>query len=126
MAGNGRQNADDAFALELAAGKTLRDAATAAGIGERTATRRWADPEFRLKVSRLRGEMIGRAVGVMADGMTDAAETLRALLRCKSPNVRLGAARSMLELGPKVRESSELDERVQALESRQPGKGGKS
>ena len=93
MAHRGRRNADDVLALELAAGKTLRDAALAAGIAERTATRRWADPEFRRLVSRHRGEMVGRAVGELADGVTDAAKTLRELLACKSLAVRLGADR---------------------------------
>jgi len=116
MAGSGRRNADDVLALELAAGKTLRDAALAAGIAERTATRRWADPEFRRLVFRHRGEMVGRAVGELADGMTDAAKTLRELLTCESLAVRLGAARSLLEIGVKAREAIELEERVRILE----------
>jgi len=116
MAGSGRRNADDVLALELAAGKTIRDSAMAAGIAERTATRRWADPEFRRIVSRHRGEMVGRAVGELADGMTDAAKTLRELLTCVSLAVRLGAARSLLEIGVKVREALELEERVRVLE----------
>ena len=41
MADRGRRNADDALALGLAVGKTLRDAAAAAGMAERTAARRW-------------------------------------------------------------------------------------
>ena len=118
MAHRGRRNADALLALELAAGKTLRDAALAAGIAERTATRRWADPAFRRLVSRHRGEMVGRAVGELADGMTDAAKTLRELLDCESLAVRLGAARSLLEIGVKVREALELEERVRALEDR--------
>lgn len=117
MAHRGRQNADDALALELATGKTLRDAAAAVGIAERTATRRWADPDFRRLVSRHRGEMIGRAVGELADGMTAAAKTLRELLTCESPAVRLGAARSLLELGVKARAAVELEERVSELEA---------
>jgi hypothetical protein len=40
MAGGGRRNADEALALALAGGQTLRDAAAAAGVAERTATRR--------------------------------------------------------------------------------------
>lgn len=40
VAGRGRHSADDALAAELAAGKTVRDAATAAGVAERTAFRR--------------------------------------------------------------------------------------
>ncbi len=43
VAHRGRRNADDALALALATGQTLRDAAQTAGIGERPASRRWAD-----------------------------------------------------------------------------------
>ena len=116
MAHRGRRNADDLLAVELAAGKTLRDAAAAAGIAERTATRRWADPEFRVLVFQRRGDMVGRAVGELTDGMTTAAKTLRELLTCDSLAVRLGAARSLLEIGVRLRESLELEERVRMLE----------
>ncbi len=118
MAHRGRRNADEALALALAAGKTVRDAAAEVGIGERTATRRWADPDFRQIVSRHRADMVGRAVGELADSMSAAATTLRVLLDCESPAIRLGAARSILELGVKIKEAVELDERVGALEAR--------
>ena len=118
MAGNGRRKADEALALALAAGQTLRAAAPAAGVSERTAARRWADPAFRRRVAELRGEMVHRALGRMADGMAEAADVLRQLLAAKSESVRLGAARSLLELGVKLRESVELEERLLALEER--------
>jgi hypothetical protein len=68
---------DDALAVALAAGHTLRDAAAAAAISERTATRRWADPGFRQRVDDLRADMVNRATGKMADGMAEAANVLR-------------------------------------------------
>jgi hypothetical protein len=54
----------------------------------------------------------------MADGMTDAANVLRQLLHAQSENVRLGATRSLLELGVKMRESVELEQRLADLELR--------
>ena len=116
MAGSGRRNADEALALALATGQTLRGAAAANGIGERAATRRMADPAFRRRVGELRGEMVSRALGRMADGMADAADKLRELLAAESESVRLGAARALLELGTKLRESVELADRVDELE----------
>jgi hypothetical protein len=116
VAGNGRRNADESLALALASGRTLRDAAQAAGMAERTAARRWADPAFRRRVAQLRGDMVGRALGRMADGMTEAADVLRRLLAAESESVRLGAARSLLELGVKLREGVELEERLADLE----------
>ena len=41
-------------------------------------------------------------MGELADGMTEAAKTLRELLACESLAVRLGAARSLLEIGVKA------------------------
>src|SRR5205809_210995 len=101
MAGCGRRNADEQLALALATGATLRDAAVAAGVAERTARRRWADPDFRRRVAELRSELVQRSAARMADAMTEAADVLRALLRAKSESVRLGACRALLELGIK-------------------------
>jgi hypothetical protein len=123
VAHRGRRNADEALALALATGQTLRAAAEATGVGERTATRRVAEPGFRRRVGELRAEMTSRALGRMADGMADAADVLRQLLNAESESVRLGAARSLLELGVKLRESVELEERLAALEGRLAGQG---
>ncbi len=119
MAEIGRRKGDAALALALASGATIRDAAAAAGVGERTATRRWADAAFRRQVAELRGDMVGRALGRMADGMSDAAAKLRELLTAESESVRLGAARALLELGTKLRESVDHEERLAALEQNQ-------
>jgi hypothetical protein len=117
VAHRGRRNADEALALALASGQTLRDAAAAANIGERTATRRWADAAFRRRVGELRGDMVQCSLGRMADGMSEADDVPRALLaEGTPPTVRLGAARALLELGVKLRESVELEERLTALE----------
>jgi hypothetical protein len=55
------------LASSLVTGKALRETAAAAGIGERTVARRWADPDFRARVSELRGEMVQRGLGRFAD-----------------------------------------------------------
>ena len=57
--------------------------------------------------------------GKMADGMAEAADTLRGLLNAEGENVRLGAARSILELGTKLRDAVEIEERLVELERRQ-------
>ncbi len=116
MAHRGRQNADEALALAVASGQTLRDAAALAHVGERTAARRWADAAFRRRVDELRRAMLQRALGFLADGMAEAAGVLRQLLAAKSESVRLGAARSLLELTPKLWETVEVEARLAALE----------
>jgi hypothetical protein len=125
MAENGRRKGDAALLLALAAGQTVRDAARAAGIGERTATRRLADSDYRRRVTELRTAMVARALGQMADGMADAAATLRGLLSAKADTVKLGAARALLEFGVRLRESVELDERLRALEGQLAGHNGR-
>lgn len=117
MAGSGRRNADESLALALATGQTVRDAAASVGIGERTATRRCANPDFRRRIAELRGELVARSLGRLADGMADAANVLRELLVAQTPPaVRLGACRALLELGVRLRESVEMEERLAALE----------
>lgn len=124
MAAGGRKNADEALALALATGRTVEEAALQAGVAQRTAYRRLADPDFRQHVAELRTEMVGRALGKMADAMTEAADTLRELLTAEADTVKLGASRSILELGTKLREGVELEERLTALEQRfAAGKG---
>jgi len=118
VAHRGRRNADELLALALATGQTVRGAAEVAGIGERTATRRWADPGFRTRVSALRGELLGTAVGKLADAAAQAADTLTALLGAESEAVRLAAARTILETGHRLREGAELEERLSVLERR--------
>src|SRR5262245_51311891 len=111
----------DAVALELAAGASLHEAARRTGAGERT-IKTWtaAKPQFARRVAELRAEMTSRALGRLIDGMALAADTLRKLLTAKSEMVRLGAARSVIELGTRVREIVELEERISALELRAP------
>jgi hypothetical protein len=70
----------------------------------------------------LRAEVISHAVGILADNMAESADVLRQLLaEDVKATVRLGAARANLELGFKLRESTELEERLAALERAQQG-----
>lgn len=107
-------------ALALAKGLSFEEAAAEAKCGLRT-LKRWSaeDDDFRRRVSQLRGELVSGAMGRMAGQMSEAADTLGELLGAKNEAVRLGAARSVLELGFRLRESVELEERIRALEGRQ-------
>jgi hypothetical protein len=124
MAGNVLKNdlltpKQEAAALSLAAGRTIDQAARDGGAGGRT-VRTWLHdrPAFARRVQELRAEMTSRALGRLLDNMASAAETLGHLSRKgKSEMVRLGAARALIELGHKLRESVELEERIAALEA---------
>jgi hypothetical protein len=55
--------------------------------------------------------------------MAEAAATVRGLLTAESESVRLAAARTILEFGPKLREAVEVEDRLAAVEA-QLGAGG--
>jgi hypothetical protein len=101
-----RRNIDDLLAAELARGKTLQDAAQAVGCGERTARRRWAEPEFKAKVAALRAELIDRTSGTLAENLNHATSTLRELLSDADSRVRLTAAVKLLELAVKYHDTT--------------------
>jgi hypothetical protein len=123
-AANGRESGplspkQEAAALALARGCTLHGAAEESGAGERT-IRTWTAtvPAFTRHIAQLRAEMTSLALGRMVEGMASAADTLGYLCRRgKSEQVRLGAARALIELGTKLRETVELEERIAALEA---------
>jgi hypothetical protein len=123
MAGNGRKTGDEGLVIALAGGASVREAAEASGLSERTIYRRLEDPAFRQQVQDVRGEFVRQAVGRLAAASTEAVATLRALLNADGESARLGAARSILELGSKLRESLELEARIAALEAQQHGAG---
>lgn len=117
MSGGERRHADTVLVAALAGGATVRAAAAEAEVGEATAHRRLKEPKFRARIDAARSEMIGRAVARLADASTAAADRLRELLMAESESVQLGAARSILDLGLKLREHEELAARVAALEA---------
>lgn len=112
----GKSNADSVLIAAMAAGATFEGAAAQAGVSARTVSRRMEQPAFKAKVDEARADLITRAVGVLADSSSEAAQTLRALLASDRPTVRLSAARAILEMAVKVREHAELAERMTAVE----------
>jgi transposase-like protein len=119
MSENVRRNGRPIAILALAGGDTVAAAARKARVTDRTVYRWLQEEGFREELAAARAEMFSRALGCMADGAVSGALVLRQLcLKATSENVRLGAARALLELGPKLRESVELEQRLQALEQR--------
>jgi Homeodomain-like domain len=103
-------------ARALASGNSIAQAAEQFGVSRRTVERHLARPEFRRRVMRYRGELIGNALGRMADNITRAADTVARLLDSNDPAVALRAARALLSLGLRLRDSVEIADRVQELE----------
>jgi hypothetical protein len=119
MAGTGRHNADEALLLTLACGATAEAAAQKAGVSLRTVRRRLAQPAFRQRLQQVRGDMVQRTAGALTAAATEAVRTLLELQKPPNPPaVRLAAARAVLDLGLKLREAAELEERLAELERR--------
>jgi hypothetical protein len=117
MADTPRKRADDALLLALACGATAEAAGRQSGLSKRTVHRRLADPAFRQRLQQLRAEMVQRTAGALTAAATEAVRTLLELQKpAVPPAVRLGAARAVLELGVKLREVAELEERLTTLE----------
>ncbi|HWB07968.1 MAG TPA: hypothetical protein VG826_01900 [Pirellulales bacterium] len=116
MGPNGTPAGDDGLILALAAGATVREAAEKAGIGERTVYRRLADADFRQAVSEARDRLFDAARGRLAGLASRAAETLERLMESDKPSEALGAAKAVLELGPRLREAADIEERISRLE----------
>jgi hypothetical protein len=120
VAGGGRSSADSALVAALAGGSTIEDAARRAGVSARTAYRRVGEPDFRKRVTEVRAEMLSQSVGALTVAARAAVHTLMLLMQpIESSSVRLGAAKAVLELGAKLRESEHLEHRVAELEAQQ-------
>ena len=103
-------------ALAIAAGSSIIDAARVSGISERTVRRRLQKPEYRVEISRLRGQLLDAAVGRLAGATATAVGTLVSLLDAASEHARLGAAKAIVELGLSLQEAVETQARITSLE----------
>jgi hypothetical protein len=118
MPHRGRRNADELLLMALACGATVEAAAAKAGISRATVQRRLADPAFRQQLQEVRAEMVQRTAGMLTAPAGEAVKTLLELQKGTVPHAsRLGAARSVLEIGIKMRESADLEARLAAVEA---------
>jgi hypothetical protein len=116
MSGFVRLEKDSTLAMALASGESVGTAAEQAGVTDRTVRRKLATPEFRRQVAELRAELMSRALDHMTKNMTRAADVLAGLLDEQNPAMRLRAARSLLTLGLRLRDSIDLNDRIRDLE----------
>jgi AcrR family transcriptional regulator len=103
--------------LALACGATVEAAANKAGLSQATVYRRLQDPEFKARLQEVRSDMVKRTAGTLTAASTEAVKTLLSLQQTAVPHaVRLGAAKAVLEIGIKMREVADMEERLTALE----------
>jgi hypothetical protein len=112
-----KRNSDHALLIAIACGATVEAAARQLGISERAAYRRMEKPEFQRELNQLRSDMVQRAAAMLTAAAMESVKTLLELLKSGvAPSTRLGAARSIIELGVKLREVVDLEQRILALE----------
>jgi len=116
MARQGR--GDEALLNALAAGTSVKQAAQAAGLSERTVYRRLANTGFQQRLAAIRDELITAALGELVGCASKAVTTLRTLLEARDERVQLQAAKVLLEQALRLREAVALEQRLAALERR--------
>jgi len=103
----------------LSAG-TREEAATRAGVSERT-LRRWLNTDtFRSELRRQRTRMLDATASILTVGSAACARALVAIATAGGgprDNVRVSAARAVLDLAAKAEELSTLSARLDALEA---------
>jgi hypothetical protein len=106
------------LAVAVAAGQSANKAASAAGIKPSTA-RKWArEPAFRRMVGAYQTRAIRRALAIMVRGAVRAAAKLYELAKHDDPKIALAASRAILELGPRLRDDLDREQRLIAIEDR--------
>ena len=123
MPHSGRRKADSVVLMALACGATVEAAADKAGVSRATVHRRLKEPEFCQRLQKLRDDLAKRISSLLIGAGGEAVKNLVELMRAPTPPAtRLGASRSVLEIGMKEREITDLHERVAALERSQEEK----
>ena len=110
-----RHPGDDVLIATLVGGATQHEAATAAGVSERTVRRRLQDPEFNQRLREAGDQMIAamaartlslgkKALGVLDDALDD-----------DNPHVRLRAAALTFRTGNELNEQHLLSHTMRSL-----------
>lgn len=120
MARKSNKATEQALLAALAIGATVENAARKAGISERTAYRRLADPDFQARVDQVPRENMARTAGMLSGAALGSVKTLVDLAQDVSvpASVRRGAARDVLDMAVKYRETAEMEQRLTAIEDR--------
>src|SRR5215831_587589 len=123
MARPTRKAVDRVLLQTLACGATVENAARKAGVCERTVYRRLKDPAFCRQIGELRTEMVQRTAGMLTGAGMGSVKVLVDLQGDVSvpASVRRRSARDLLEMELKFRETTDLEQRLAAIEARLAG-----
>lgn len=107
------------LAIQVASGKSVKDAATTAGCTESTAYSISCTPEFKAEVYRLKSEATEQAVAILTSAATAAAAALVRLLSSDDDKIVLAASAKLLDRLAPLQELHELRTRIDAIEAKQ-------
>jgi hypothetical protein len=93
-----RYDKDKQLLLAIANGQTIGNAAASAGYSRRTAHRRLVSPEFQRRLNELRQGQVDAAVEELTEAAPKAVRTIIDLMDCVQPNIRLQAAKLILDM----------------------------
>ena len=108
--GEKRSRLEDKAIVALLNAPTIKQAAKDAGVSERTLRGWLSDPAFAGRYRAAARESYQLALGALRAAGSEAAETLRALLKSNDEKVRAQAARTIMDQGLKSLEAFEMDE----------------
>ena len=108
----------------LLAGGTVRAAALAVGVAEKTIYRWMTDPAFSAALKAAEGDAVNEASRQLVSLASVALEQVRTILEDTNttPTLRLRAAQIVLENLLRLRELATLEERITALEAANNGR----
>jgi hypothetical protein len=113
------KKSDEALLVALAYGLSVEQAAKQTGISARTIHRRLEDVGFQARLDQLRYDMLTRSSAMLTAAGIESVKTLVDLLKPSQPAMtRLSAAKSILDLGVKLRSLVEVEFRMKELENR--------
>lgn len=106
------------FVAAMLTARTVREAAAAVGVTERTGLKYLANPAVKRALGQALDDALGQATRQVVKAMTGALDTLEEIHQDPDAptGARVSAARAILDAGPKLREALDLAERVTALE----------
>lgn len=112
------KTSDERILAALMASRTIADAASRAGVSERTIYARLASEDFKAEYDQRRRAALDNACRTMQTALADAVDTLTSIMQnaeTAAPS-RVSAARAVLEYGLKLTELTDLAARVAELE----------
>ncbi len=117
-----QESQDEQMLLALASGASVKQAADACNLSERTIRRRLDDASFVARLRAMRSDVLDGVLGRLTFAAASAVEVLKTLMAdAESETVKLGAARAVLEHAGKLRADIEFESRLAELERRLSG-----